>query len=201
MICQHLRELEEAIRAAGISETFRGQAWTSTDGDCAPPKGGSRSRTTICRYEQEGKRLMTSYQMEDVRNMVCEFASKIDAPHETLPTFGSSVDFGHPHIEINSAGYHFVVIERGKELERRTTHDLDELLYWIFESVTSGLAVSYELQHRISSQDCRRLIFARQLELLRLLNPTWADRRQEKNRSILQQHPFNDHLGKTDHGQ
>ena len=29
MICQHLRELEEAIIAAGIAETFRGQAWTT----------------------------------------------------------------------------------------------------------------------------------------------------------------------------
>ncbi len=29
MICQHLRQLEQAILAAGISETYRGQAWTA----------------------------------------------------------------------------------------------------------------------------------------------------------------------------
>lgn len=29
MICQHLRQLEEAIIASGIAETYRGQAWTT----------------------------------------------------------------------------------------------------------------------------------------------------------------------------
>jgi hypothetical protein len=29
MICEHLRPLEDAIRAAGIAETFRGQPWTT----------------------------------------------------------------------------------------------------------------------------------------------------------------------------
>ncbi len=29
MTCEHLRELEQAILAAGIKEVFRGQAWSS----------------------------------------------------------------------------------------------------------------------------------------------------------------------------
>ncbi|HEV2968976.1 MAG TPA: hypothetical protein VGY55_03235 [Pirellulales bacterium] len=28
MVCEHLKALEQAIRARGISETYRGQAWT-----------------------------------------------------------------------------------------------------------------------------------------------------------------------------
>jgi hypothetical protein len=29
MVCEHLRQLDEAIHAVGIAETFRGQAWSS----------------------------------------------------------------------------------------------------------------------------------------------------------------------------
>src|SRR4051812_35633639 len=98
------------------------------------------------------------------------------AGNHALPTYGHTEDGARPHIEVDSRGYHFVVVERGQEQSRFSTHDLDELLYRIFQSVTSDLAYSYELAHRVETQDCRRLAFKRQVELLAQLSPSWGER-------------------------
>jgi hypothetical protein len=105
-----------------------------------------------------------------IRMEVDKIADLISAPFNSLPTYGYSRDMDYPHIEIDKIGdLHYVVIERGKETERRTTKNLDELLYWIFQSITFSIASKYELNNRIESQDCRRLIFSKQLDLLRLI--------------------------------
>jgi hypothetical protein len=113
--------------------------------------------------------------------------------HHSLPTYGHTEDFARPHIEVDSRGYHFVVVERGQELSRLTTCDLDDLLYEVFQTVTFSLACDYDLAHRIELQDCRRLIFRRQVELLSRLSAKWAERRSEKHRQILREHPFDDY--------
>ena len=110
----------------------------------------------------------------------------------SLPTYGHTQDFARPHIEVDSRGYHFVVVERGQEQSRFTTPDLEELLYKIFQSVTFSLACSYELAHRIESQDPRRLIFQRQLELLSQLSPHGGEREADEHQRILRKHPFDD---------
>src|SRR5687768_8863935 len=97
------------------------------------------------------------------------------AGHHSLPTYGHTEDGARPHIEVNSRGYHIVVVERGQEESRVTTHDLDELLYRIFQNVTSDLAFAYELAHRVETQDCRRVAFQRQVELLSQLSHSWGE--------------------------
>ena len=56
-------------------------------------------------------------------------ANTIGAPANRLPTFGRSEQSGRPHIEVDPVGYHYIIAERGQELERRITFDLDDLLY------------------------------------------------------------------------
>jgi len=114
------------------------------------------------------------------------------AGHPSLPTYGHTEDFARPHIEVDSRGYHFVVVERGEELSRFTTRDLDDLLYQIFETTTFSLACDYELAHRIETQDCRRLSFQRQLELLSQLSEHWGRREAQEHEQILREHPFDD---------
>ena len=113
----------------------------------------------------------------------------------SLPTYGYTEDGGRPHIEADSRGYHFVVVERGQEQSRFTTRDLDELLYRIFQSVTSDLAFAYELAHRVETQDCRRLAFQWQVELLSQLSPNWGQREAVEHQRILREHPFDDQSG------
>ncbi|MGI4833636.1 MAG: Imm63 family immunity protein [Janthinobacterium lividum] len=102
----------------------------------------------------------------------------VQAPPELLPTFGHNRDFAYPEVRVDARGYHFVVIERGQELEHQVFPQLAELLFTVFSSVTFSLAGSYEVQHRRAGQDTRILLFARQVELLARLDASWAARRR-----------------------
>ena len=130
--------------------------------------------------------------MKEIGETVKQLAEKINASEYVPYYFDDDVDFGHPHIEIDSKGFHLVCVERGSEQSRRTTHDLNELYFWIFEGMTFGLAVQYELENRVERQDCRRMIFKKQLELLELLDPSWKERRELKIQDTLARHPFDD---------
>jgi hypothetical protein len=118
-------------------------------------------------------------------------ASRLEGPRIVLPTFGQSDHDGRPHIEVGER-YAFVVCERGTEFERRTTLDLDELLYWSFQSTTFSMAVDWELAHRIPGEDARRQLFQHQRDLLEVLDPRWAIRRDEELLTVLREHPFAD---------
>jgi hypothetical protein len=130
--------------------------------------------------------------LTEIKSRVKKLAAVVGAPAETLPTFGRSEQSGRPHIEVDSKGYHYVIAERGQELERHTSSDIDELLYLIFQWITFELAVKYELDHRIPGQDVRRILFERQENLLLRLSPAWGERRKQEHEQILRKYPFND---------
>jgi len=132
------------------------------------------------------------YTLNEIKAEVNRLAAQINASADLLPTYGYSKDGARPHIEIDSRGYHYIVVERGQEMSRVTTDELDELLYHVFKNVTSYLAGKYESKHRIDSQDSRRLIFQHQLELLSLLSPKWSQIKAREHERILKQHPFDD---------
>lgn len=111
-----------------------------------------------------------------------------------LPTFGRTDDGGRPHIEVNARGYHYVVVERGKELSRITTGDPDDLLYHVFADVSFSQAMKFEVGHRIKQQDFRRILFKHQIELLSSLSPAWVQRQLAEHNRILQDHPFDNFL-------
>jgi len=130
--------------------------------------------------------------LPEIKSEIDRLANKIGAAGYDLPTYGHTEDGARPHIESDSRGYHFVVVERGQELRRVTTPDLDELLETIFLGVTSSVSFRYELAHRVEAQDCRRIAFQHQIELLSLLSPSWAERESKRHNEILRKHPFDD---------
>ena len=134
--------------------------------------------------------------LADIQSKVNDLASKLHAPANLLPTYGRSDDGARPHIEVDARAYHFVVVERGQELERFTTGDIDHLLMRIFSTVTSPLSYTYEHAHRIPGQDIRRMAFSRQIELMGMLDPEWAEYERRRHAEILARHPFNDQLGR-----
>jgi hypothetical protein len=131
--------------------------------------------------------------LPEIETRVRELARQVSAPERLLPTFGHSEDGARPHVEVDRDGrLHYVVVERGSELERRTTLELDDLLWQIFQYVTFSMASEFEVKHRIPHEDCRRLIFAKQIELLGMLAPEWANRERANHKTILEHHPFDD---------
>jgi len=128
-----------------------------------------------------------------LKKVIDELAARIDAPVSMLPDYETSSDFAHPHIEIGYLGImSFVIVERGLELERKSTRDLDELLYWVFSGITFEMAIKYELSVRKDNMDFRRIVFAWQETLLGILSQDWRLKEAEEHRLILQKYPFND---------
>jgi len=132
--------------------------------------------------------------IEETEHLVRKLAARIDAPADRLPTFDGPEGSARPHIEVHGGLYHWVVSERGTEYERRTTPDLDRLLYWVFGSVTFEMASEYEVYHRVPDEDSRRLLFKRHLELLKALSPSWHEEKMKELEVILRENPFDDDL-------
>ena len=112
-----------------------------------------------------------------LRNRIGELARSIDAPGHVLPTFGYSEDTGRPHIEVDGAAFHYVVVDRGREYERFSTTLVDDLLYRVFRDATFSMAAT-QLAVSAVTWRTRRQILHRQLELLGRLDPSWASRRK-----------------------
>ncbi|EMQ93816.1 hypothetical protein D778_01403 [Xanthomarina gelatinilytica] len=134
--------------------------------------------------------------LTEIQNLAKELASKINAPTNLLPTFSTPIGDATPNVEVDNSGlYHFVISERGTEYERKITSDINDLMYWIFSGVTFSMACDYELKNRIEDKDSRRIMFAKQEELLGRLNKDWEERERRKHKSILINNPFDDLAG------
>lgn len=132
--------------------------------------------------------------LEFMQNEYDGLCQKIKPSEHAYRFLTTRQDDGSPHIEIGENEYHFVSTERGLELSRRTTRSKDEILYWLISLDSFWMAVDFEFKNRVENRDSRRLIFARQIELMNKANPLWADRRQKEINAILAENPFTDDL-------
>ena len=144
----------------------------------------------------EDKQEITKYSLEDIVEMIAKLASRINAPSYLLPTYNFPRRNVTPHIEVDDDGYMFYMfIEREIEFDKEKFDNIDDFLYRIFSGVTFSMAVKYELKNRIEDKDYRRMIFAKQVELLGQLNEIWAERGRAKHLLSLKKVPFDDIAG------
>lgn len=148
---------------------------------------GRLGNRTVFRSRENFDRILSG-----LRTEVFHLSDEAGFPRSDLPTFGATEDFARPHIEVDKNGFHFVVVERGQELERKTTRNRRELIYWIFESVSFSEAIRFEAKNRIEGEDFRRQLFARQEQQLGRIDPGWEQRLREKHDAILSRNPFRD---------
>jgi hypothetical protein len=134
------------------------------------------------------------FTLQQIQGEVDRLARRVGVAKEDLPTYGreTSRDVGYPHIEVDGSGYHYVVIERGDELDRKSTEHLPELLYWIFRDATHSMAFAYELNHRIEDQDCRRIAFPKQIELMSAISAEMGERAFREIQDVLRVAPYDD---------
>ena len=98
---------------------------------------------------------------------------------------------GSAHLEDLANGkYRFVYTERGQEYNARVTDNSQDILYWIYQDATFEIACKWEVKNRVPDNDSRRLIFDKQLELLRMIGEEYALRREKEIEAVLSAHPF-----------
>lgn len=112
--------------------------------------------------------------------IISALSNLIKAPANLLPTFGRNEDGARPEIQVDTDGYHFIVIERGQEIQHSVFLQLEELLYEVFEGITFSMASQYELKNRVEGQDSRIIMFAEQIRLLKQIDEAFATRQQVK---------------------
>ena len=99
---------------------------------------------------------------------------------------------GSAHVELLSGTYLYVITERGSELERRSTQNPDELLYWLVSYSVFAEAADYELRNRVRGRSFRRMLFEREVELFGRISQDWARRKRNQIEDILAKSPFDD---------
>jgi hypothetical protein len=120
---------------------------------------------------------------------VGRMADAVGASRRRLPSFGHNTDFAWPSVEESEGGFAWVVMERGEELERHETRDIDDIQYRILEFATSAMALDWAAAKMDQAPEQRLLWFKRHLELLGQLDPRWCDRKKAQIAAILRTHP------------
>ena len=95
-------------------------------------------------------------------------------------------------IDADEEYYYYRVYERGAIETEKKTKDINEVLFWAFDSIIFSIASNYELHHRILGQDFRRLLFQKELELMQYLDDNLRSLLQNELNKILKRAPFND---------
>ena len=90
------------------------------------------------------------------------------------------------------APYRYITAERGTIYRDEGAADLHRFLYYPLQDITHYIAGQYELDHRQPDQDFRRILFAKQLELLAAIHPDYAAWRKAEIDTVLQLHPYRD---------
>ena len=130
--------------------------------------------------------------LESLRSRYHRIARRLAAPAIHVRFSVAPRHDGGPHVEREGDRYAWVVTERGSELERRTTADPEDLLYWMVSDLTRAMASDFEVAHREVGRDFRRLLFGKHLELLASVGPAWAERKRAEYERVLAEHPFVD---------
>jgi hypothetical protein len=129
-------------------------------------------------------------ELDQIKTMVEQMSVRISAPSSLLPTFGSSEDMGRPYVQIDSNGYHLIVVEKGIEQYRTTTKSCDDLLFEIFRNVASAMAFEFEMSQTPRAVDPRSVAFAKAISILSVLNADWAQRQKSYYERVLSASPL-----------
>lgn len=101
---------------------------------------------------------------------------KISSNFELLPEINNSNYDALPFIEIWQNVYYYVCLERGVEVFRKQTTDLNELVYMVMENLTFKMSWDWaKLQSNLNT-DLRISAFAKQVELMRIINLEYGHR-------------------------
>jgi hypothetical protein len=112
-----------------------------------------------------------------IQNRVNQMGLMINAPEQYLQLHNRAIGDGTPYVMVDDQ-YNYITSERGVLISKEETLDLEELLYWIFEDVTSIMA--------------GRLRFQEQIRLMDVLNNNWGEKTKNRLDKILANNPYED---------
>lgn len=94
----------------------------------------------------------------------------------------------------DETGYHYVYTEKGNINSHKITDNLFEISYWIYANQAFKISLIYAKNHRKNNQDFRRVLFAKEIELLGLIGENYRKRGEIEVDEILKVAPYNDNV-------
>ena len=130
--------------------------------------------------------------LEETEKLIYEIAKKINAPVDKYLTIGDCRDDATPCIRIDRGWFYYFARDRDVITVKKKTHDINKLLYWVFDGITSEMRLQYQIDNRIKGKDTRRQLFPYQLNLLKQLDENWYIKKKRYFKKILRVAPFED---------
>ena len=128
--------------------------------------------------------------LAEIQSEVERLAAVIDAPEMYTPVFDQRPKYLRPRIvEAADGTLSWVAQELGRELERRSTRDVDELLYWTFGGITRAMAGAWEREHRVTGLPTGMVLVGKQLSLLASLKARWSERAHAEIVETMRKYP------------
>ena len=130
-------------------------------------------------------------------------AARTDSFVYPCPYFTTSSSLLHPFcavlpkvfnegasIYVTPSQYHYIIFERGKVIKHYKSKEIENILYPLFKTITINLASQYELKHRNGHEDTRKLRWKKQLELLKIVDTEFYEKRKKEIEEILKTFPY-----------
>ncbi|GAA4484829.1 hypothetical protein GCM10023094_38790 [Rhodococcus olei] len=119
----------------------------------------------------------------EMRLRILDVTQRLGALPEDLPALGQAHEDARPFCwGTPEGGWHLTVRERDRVLSDRHTAESDEFVFWVAESVSER--ISWRL-HPPELPGFRAASWRTQYQLLRGIDPTWADVWLDTTRSAL----------------
>ena len=120
-------------------------------------------------------------------------ANRLNAPDQYRTFNLTARHNGSCHCEFINGTYHYICTERGREFRHRTTKDQNEVLYWLVSTMTRQMASKFELDQRPKDRrvthDTRLVWMDKDVELLSIIDPDWANITRQEYDKALTEHP------------
>lgn len=91
--------------------------------------------------------------------------------------------------------YHYIGVgDRGGIDNEIKTSNINDILYKIYSTITFNEAVKFAMTNREKDKDWRRILFKKQLELLRCIGEIYYEKRNKEIETILSTSPYKDNI-------
>lgn len=145
----------------------------------------------------ENINISSNKELEDyVVAKVNYFLANIDSPYKNYADLDSeryfTEHFNYPGVYYFYKDNKFYMNNYERGGVAPVEQDLEEMLSNIFGGITFSLAEEYEVKHRVSGKDFRRILFAKQREYLKFFGDEYVDKHDREVEEILRNNPFVD---------
>lgn len=119
-----------------------------------------------------------------IKKRMKALGDRINLSPTDYPDLRKTDAWGGTYLKVKGFKVYYIVMERGKEIDRIGFDRLDDALYKVFDEITFTLAATCDEAKKAPNNEYRKIVFARQLELLEKINPKYADSKRRENRMM-----------------